>query len=239
MPAKRKKTDTAIIVAIVGVIGTLIAAIFSSPVLIALLERATPAAQPSASAATDVNQVLVFNQDFENGTTSGFAFDEGTWKIGKDKSNNVLEGIGDLSQPDIWPMAIFGPNDFTNGMVEFNIKFNRFQDEASASFHFRYNDESTYSAYVMQNSAGLGYRERKDEWVFKPFNKETERPIAFAVDTWYTIRVEARGERVSLYIDNNRIFNASDDRLQRGGLVFSLAPGFEVMIDDIKVWSLE
>lgn len=238
MPAKNKKTDTTVIVAIIGVVGTVIAAIFSSPVLIAMLERETPVAQPSA-AATDINKVLIFSQDFENGTTSGFAFDEGDWEISKDKSNNVLEGIADISQPDIWPMGIFGSNDFTNGIVEFRIKFNQFQNDSGVSFHFRYTDEDTYSVSLMQNDVELGYRNAKDEWNLTPFSKETVRPFVLTTDAWYVIRVEARGDRISLYIDNNRIFNASDDRLQRGVLVFSLAPGYEVMIDDVKVWSLE
>lgn len=244
MPAKSKKTDTVVIVAIIGLVGTVIAALFSSPVLIALLERKTPVpgsseASVTAAPSTNANKVLVFNQDFENDSTSGFAFDGGDWKISNDKSNKVLEGIADKSEPDIWPMATFGPSDFANGIVEFKIKFSQLQDDTSASLHFRYTREATYSVTMMPSGVEMGYRDSKSKWTISLLSEETSRPFTFTIGTWYVIRVEAYGDRFSLYIDDNRMFSASDDRLQRGLLILSLAPGYRIMIDDVKVWSLE
>lgn len=241
--SKRKKTDTAVIIAIIGLVGTIIAALFSSPVLIAMLERGTPSAQPSEALvneaqSTNAGKVLVFSQDFEKGTISGFAFDGGEWKITSDQSNKVLEGIADASV-DVWPMAFFGPADFADGVIEFKIKFNQFQNDASASFHFRYNDEATYSISMLQTNIGLGYRTGKNGWSLTPLNEKTNLPFTFENGVWYWVRVETRSDRFSIYIDNNRLFNASDNRLQRGGFVFSLAPGYKIMIDDINVWSME
>jgi hypothetical protein len=236
---KRKKMDTAVIVAIIGLSGTVIAALFSSPVLIALLERKTPTAPPTETSPTDGDRVLVFSQDFEDDTTSGFAFDEGDWKIIRDKSNKVLEGIADVSTPDIYPSATFGPSDFADGVVEFKIKFNQFTNDESASLHFRYTNQATYSVLFMQDNIGLGYRDMQIGGNFVPLSEETYRPFNLAVGTWYGIRLEARGDRFSLYVDGNRLFSASDNRLQRGRLIFAIAPGFKVTMDNVKVWSSE
>lgn len=237
MPEKRKKTDVAIIVAIIGLAGTLITALFTSPVLIALLERKTPVPTPnSQTSSTDVNKVLAFSSDFESGSLDDFTFDGGNWKIVKDKNNNALEGTADKSMPDVWPMAIFGPSDLGNGVVELKLKFKQLQSDISSSLMFRYNSDASYSITMTQNSVEMGYRDRATGWEFVPFSDSTSRPFDPKPNEWYTMRLEMDGSQAAFFINNNRIFSASDDRLPSGGLNFSIGPGYQIELDDVYVW---
>lgn len=56
---KEKKTDTAIIVAIIGLIGTVVAAIFGSPVLIALIQKTPAATLTATSSLTPIVSALL------------------------------------------------------------------------------------------------------------------------------------------------------------------------------------
>lgn len=42
-----------------------------------------------------------------------------------------------------------------------------------------------------------------------------------------------------VFVDNNRIMSARDDRLSKGGLSFSAEAGMRVAFDDVKAWELK
>ena len=136
-------------------------------------------------------------------------------------------------------MVTFGPSDFSNGIIEFRIRINQFASETAASLRFRYTSQSTYSLSFSQNQIALGYRDMQNDWILEPFNNEASRTFLFEQGIWYLVRLEARGSQFTVFIDNNRLFNTSDNRLQKGGLNFSLNPGYQAMFDDVKVWELK
>ncbi|SRR5581483_3004596 len=229
---KGKKPETTIIVAVLGLVGTIIAALLGSPLLAKLLEPSTPT--PSAVVTTIGNtQVPVFSQDFETGT-SGFSFDQGNWTVGKDKANKVLS-VDASSAPAI---ATFGPNDFTNGVMEFKVNFKQLQGNG-VSFNFRRTSEATYALLLTQNQVSMGYRDIKNNGTFEPFNADTTRAFTFQTGTWYAIRIEARGSELILTIDNNRLFSATDDRITNGGFNFEIRQGNQIMFDDLNIWALQ
>jgi hypothetical protein len=246
-----KKRDTTLIIAVIGLIGTVSAALLSSPVLIELiraqqatdtpsLEAPSPGAEPDTpEPPVGQNQVLVFQEDFDDDKISGIAFDGGDWEVGKDKSNQVLAVDATSVSPGSVATAIFGPSDFKDGIIEFRLRVNRFENETTASLRFRSTGQSTYSLSFMQNQAKLGYQEAQNDWYLEPLGDETSRSFLFEEAVWYLVRLEARGTEFTVFIDNNRLFSASDNRLRTGGLNFSLSPGYQAMFDDIKVWELE
>jgi len=255
--SKEKKDNSGMIIAIIGLVGTLVAAALGSPLLVELLKNKqateTPASIVTETPVTKVEtpdihtqgppefteQNLIFRENFDNDNVSGFSYDVGQWQLGKDKSNQVLEGDSTASSPDAVSAAIFGPSDFTNGIIEFRIRVNQFASDATASLNFRYTDQSTYSLSFLQNQVILGYRDSRNDWVLKPFSNETSRSFLFEQGVWYLVRLEARGSEFTVYIDNNRLFSASDNSLQKGGLEFTLNPGYRVMFDDVSVWELK
>ena len=258
MPKEKsdKKDNNAMTIAIIGLIGTLVAAALGSPVLVELIKSKQTTETPPAivtetrtgntenpntktPAASFTEQTLIFSEDFENEKVSGFAFDGGKWQIAKDRSNKVLEGDASTLAPTSTAMAIFGPSDFSNGIIEFRIRVNKFSSDSTANINFRDSNQSTYSLAIMQNVAIFGFRESQNDWYLEPFSSETSRSFLFEESVWYLIRIEVRGSQFVVFIDNNRLFSANDSRLEKGGLVFALNPGYQVMFDDVKVWELK
>jgi len=249
MPKEAKeKKDNAMTIAIIGLVGTLIAAALGSPVLVELIKNKQATKTPASTAQTPgtktqtpafTNQTLIFSEDFENGKASGFSFDGGEWEIGKDKSNQVLEVDSTSLSSGTVARAIFGPSDFNNGVIEFLFRFNLFASDATASVRFRFTGNSTYSLSFLQNQVNLGYRDSQNDWYLEPFSEETSHPFRFETGIWYSMRLEARGSEFTVLIDDNRIFNAKDERLGKGSLEFTLNPGFKAMFDDVSVWELK
>ena len=251
-PKERKKMDSAIIIAIIGLIGTLLAGLLSSPLLLELIERNSVTETPPAlvtdepapvttspdtptEAPVGTNEVLVFNADFEDNAASGFGFDHGNWQVGKDKSNFVLEAQSDTD----FSSATFGPNDFDNGIIEFRIRFEQAQNEGGMILFFRSTDSESYAIYLMRNQLLLGNHVVDADQQVVPFDNSAVRAFTFTQGTWYTVRVEARGSQMIVSIDGNRLVSARDTRLKKGSLLFSLDPGWQATFDDISVWALQ
>jgi len=253
---KEKKDNSGLTIAIIGLVGTLVAAALGSPLLVELIKNKQATETPPGvvteepAGNTEVpdidtpspgftEQTLIFSENFDTEKASGFAFDGGQWQVGKDKSNKVLEGDSTSVSPGEVARAIFGPSDFSSGIIEFRIRINQFGNEETADIRFRFTDQSTYSLAIMQDLAILGYRDSRNDWYLEPFSGETSRPFTFEESVWYLVRIEARGSQFSVFIDNNRLFSASDEHLQKGGLEFAINPGYLVMFDDVQVWELK
>lgn len=227
---RSKKVDTAIIVAVIGLIGTLIAALLGSPVLTKWLQPAPAPTPTSPSGAT-----LIFSQDFESGTTSGFAFEAGDWKVVKDRSNYVLQGTASNTEN---ATAFFGPADFSDGIVEFKLKFIQLH---GMYLDFRLTDTATYSVYFTpagQNIVIILNSLEGNDWQNTELGPASSQLFTFQNNTEYTARLEARGDRFTLSMDGNRLISGSDTRLQQGRLRFNIEAGTVIDIDDVKVWSL-
>lgn len=243
MPKEERTKDRSMLIAIIGLVGTLIAALLGSPVLVELLRNnqgtETPTAvvtQPPGSTESVVTQtpalteqVLIFQENFDNDNVSGFAF-AGNWQVGKDKNNQVLESSGPGT-------ATFGPSDFTNGVIEFRVKMQENSGNAMAAVNFRDNGQASYALTFSENQLVLGYRENNGP--VQAFGSDTTRALVFENGAWYLIRIEVRGQQMIVFVDNNRIMSASDNRLRKGGLDFSVDTGMQAAFDDIRVWELK
>lgn len=230
----KEKVNPAILVAIFGLIGTIITAIFASPVLIALIERGDSTATTSPTAASPANTVLVFSEDFEDGVATGFSFDLGKWSVVKDKSNRVLELRAITPSDGILADAPFGPSEFGDGIIELQVKFIEF---GNFYLFFREQSGTKYTLYVMHDQIILGYLTPEEQII--PINETTIYDITLEQDTWYTLRLEARKERLIFRLDGNQIFSASDGRLQTGDTGLAADPGSVIYFDNIKIWSYE
>lgn len=230
----KRKTNPVIVVAVIGLAGTIIAALLSSPVLIKLIESvsATEPASAPAAEAPPANATLVFNEDFEDGVASGFSFDLGEWRVVKDKSNRVLELQAITPSDDILADAPFGPSEFSDGIIESKIKFIEF---GSFYLFFREQDGAKYALYLMSDQIILGYLTPNERLV--PLSETTNYYITLEKDVWYTLRLEARGERLTFSLDGNQIFSASDGRLRTGDLGLAADPGSIIYFDNVKIWS--
>jgi hypothetical protein len=293
--SKEKKIDTAIVVAIIGLCGTICVGLLNSPLLVKFImdrasltqtvtpitagtpleitatpaitgtpfiDTATPAVLTTLTATVDIvtptattprptrtrtpatatlgaPQVLqqVFKADFENNFASGFGFTFGDWKILKDKTNHLLQGDSVGSVPPA-AVAYFGPSDFTDGAVEFRVKF----PILSSNLYFEFRQDETNGSYALHvdptnKVIALGANMLADKKrQFSEIGSGARQAFTFQKDIWYKIRVEIKGEKMVVSIDDNLILLASDSHLVHGRLRFTLDPNSIVDFDETNVW---
>ena len=246
MPKDDSRKNNSIAIAIIGLIGTIVTAVFGSPVFVEWIRSQQTTVPPTAivtqlppieteNPVIDTpepsfsEKILIFREDFDNDNVSGFAYD-GYWQVGKDKNNRILETTGPGK-------AIFGPSDFTNGVIEFRMQIQENTGDGIAVVNFRDNGETAYALSFTMNQLDLGYRESNGS--IQTFSAETTRSLLFEKDAWYLINIEIRGSQIIVYVDNNRIMSASDQRLGKGGLNFTIDSGVQAAFDDIQIWELK
>lgn len=255
-PKSKEKANPTVIVAVIGLAGTLITALLASPVLIALIEEEAPTATPppavtTEAPATEANltepvvptdtpanptQVLVFENTFNNETMDGFTVQSGEWHPGMDKNEPVLEGIGPADESQIAAVD-FGAGDFSDGIIEFNM---RFRTLGGFILSYRSSSDQVYSLYLdpLQREITIGYSSENNDWELEPFKGTCFRSHTFPLNTWYQVRLETVGDQVDLWINDEPFLSCSDSRLTTGGLSFMLQNGAYVLLDDVRVWEL-
>jgi hypothetical protein len=224
---------------IISLIVTLVAALLGSPVLVEWIKSQQATATPSTPITQTpivvtplpdyTDQILIFHEDFDSDNVSGFSY-QGNWQIGKDKNNRILE----TGEPG---KATFGPSDFTNGIIEFRVQIQNGAEGNAAAVNFRESGNTAYALVIAENQIFLGLRDGNGS--VQVLSDESVRSLVFEPETWYLIRVEVRGPQMIVFVDNNRIMSASDDRLSKGGLSFSVNAPMQTAFDDVSVWELK
>jgi len=268
---RQKRIDTTVIIALIGLCGTLAAALLSSPLLLKWMDRTpvptttlpatatpetatptnfplptttrgpgptetpvpAPVFSPTAPQPTPGQALLVFSEDFEDNTASGFGFSNGQWVLSKDRGNVGLEGKADSAKAPA--SAVFGPSDFSNGSVEFQVKF---KNSGGFLLNFRDDDTRTYALYLSppDQQLTIGYSSAAANWQLEPLAGPSRRRFTFTEGVWYTVRVEVSGPQIAVWVDGNRLMSVSDDRLAQGYLEFAIQSPALVVVDNIKVW---
>ncbi len=225
---KRQKMDKAIVVALIGLAGTIVAALFASPMIGVWLAK-TPAAEPvNASSRT---QDLVFDNDFEDGEITGFYISSDKWQVIKDGGNSALELSGTGSGNTT---ASFGSNDFSDGVIEFRIKYKNFD---GFILIFRASGGEVYTLYLAPTDGEikLGYGNAANDWNLEPFRNGISL-LNFSEDVWYDIKLEVLNDQMTLWVGGNKTLSSQDSRLQQGGLEFAIQYDGTVFLDNVKVY---
>lgn len=239
MPSKSQKTkiNPTILAALIGLTGTLITAIFASPLLIELIQRSD--AQVTATAGVSslsTPGTLIFSQNFDDGSTSGFSLRDGNWRVIREKSKRALEftavGTG-------WPAGTmyFGPSNISNVVIEFQIEFKKL-----SGFYLGFREQSNGDSYVIgfdpNNKVIVWAANIYDgsNWNFSPIESQ---PFTFQQDKWYRIRVETNNEEATITIDGNRMISGFDTQFSDGSLRFELQPDADILLDDVNIWAID
>jgi hypothetical protein len=244
MPKTEKKTanekkglDAAVIVAVIGLFSALTVGVLNSSLIAKLLDRAFAPSAPTETSPAPSDGSLIFNQNFEDNVASGFAFETGKWEVVKENANFVLKGVAtETTQPAA--TAYFSSNDFSDGLVEFRVKFLK-QPDLYLDFHVQDN----VGSYVLdlspklQSVALATNTFENNDWKWAPVSSNSELLFTFQQDVWYKMQLKMQGEKLILNIDGNQILSASDSRFTRGRLRFALDPNAAIELDDVKVWS--
>jgi hypothetical protein len=195
----------------------------------------TTAVSPTTAPPAPTQTVLSFDRDFES-NTSGFAFEKGQWNPAKDKGNGVLEGNAAGLTDDV-AAAVFGPADFSDGLIEFQVLFKNI-DFGGLYLNFRDNFNEAYVLYLspFDQQIVVGYNGQPVDWHLQPFSDRSVQSFSFAQDTWYTVQLEVLGNSFTVWVDENRLFTTNDERFNQGRLLFAIDEGGNVLIDNVKVW---
>jgi len=238
MPTKSKKSkvNPTIVAALIGLVGTLVTALLASPVLIELIKRSDAQTTSTANtSSTSTGTTLIFSQNFDDGSTSGFALKDGKWQVVRDESKRVLEftAVGTA-----WPAGtmFFGPSNISDVVIEFQLKFKKL---SGLYVHFR--EQENGDSYVIS----FDPNDSVVVWAttlagkFAPVESAASQPFTFQQDVWYPIRVEARGEQVTVTISGNRTISGFDPQFSNGSLRFALQPDAAILLDDVNIWSAD
>ena len=239
--AKNKGSNAVIIVAIIGLIGTIFAAMLSSDWFGELIKRPTPTVlatipPPGTTVGPTLpsGTMLIFEEDFEDTTASGIAYGAGTWEIVKDKANHVLQVRADTPSQAVLADAVFGPSDFASGIIQFGLKF---ITQGKVWINFRELGGPGYYLLLdaVDGQISLGYKSPGANGLFD-YAGLVANPATFQTETWYLVHIEVRNDQMIVFVDNNRVFSASDGRLLLGRLTFTASQGTVASFDDIRVW---
>lgn len=90
--------------------------------------------------------------------------------------------------------------------------------------------ESRGAQIIHQQTGGSGCQDASQSSV---------NALSLELNRWYSVRIEAVGPRITVYLDGQRILELRDDQpLLTGGIILSVKPGGTVQYDDIRVINL-
>jgi hypothetical protein len=199
------------------------------------IQRSTTNATTSISPAEQLlkaqNDALLYSQDFENGNADGIG-NYGpvqNWTIENENGNhiycnNVLGGVSEL----------IGTDHLTNFAIELKVKPVEISDDSYISVMARDNRSTSQTYYGALNFS----THYADLNVSDPFQGFGRLLVPTQLNTWYKLRLEAAGNKLSFYVDDKLISSATDDNLTQGKAGFAIVDKMKVCIDDIRIWEL-
>ena len=188
---------------------------------------------------------LLFNNDFNDGSSRGFHFRSGKWSVVDDGTGNKVLQADPVSANNL-PNATFGPANFTDGTVEFRLRITRADlqlDHHVAEFGFRNqalisgNQTHYILAYEPAPPPGLTmyYQEKGGPWQSLDTGPGGV-PMPNGVGDWASVRVELQGQDMNVLVDGSPLLTVSDSRDSGGGLFLAALGDLTVQFDDINVW---
>lgn len=228
---KSKKLDKAIVIALIGLAGTVLAALIASPVFEKFFSS-TPV--PETTGEQEAVSDRIFWEDFENGHFSGLSITTQEWQVMDYEGGSILE----VSGTDTGNTTVsFGTNDFSDGSIQFRLLFKNF---GGFILTFRSNaDVETYTLYLAPRSSEikLGYGGAANGWNLEAF-EDGIRSFDFTENVWYEVKLEANGDQFTLWVDNKKLLTARDERLRQGKTEFAVQYEGTVLLDDIAIYQL-
>jgi serine/threonine protein kinase len=191
-----------------------------------VLNKVVPVSGPDA-VPVDPSSIL-FQQNFEKASANNSYTKFGNWSIVSDENGNHI--LCNNSSPN-WVNLVFGNESWENYAVEAKVKT------------AEQNPDNSIEIYSRLNSAFTGYRGslsymRAFLFFTSPFKNLTFSSIKTESSKWYTLRLEAFGDQIKFYIDNQLMGIAYDGQRSMGKSGVGVSPNVKACVDDIRVWKL-
>ena len=149
----------------------------------------------------------IFHENFSSGFDKWIT-QAGTWTTTKQTAH--ASGNAHFAYVDSdWTDYIFEATVRCQGSSNPSI------DWLKAYVFFRIQDENNYYRYGIQGETGVLslYKRINREW-----RQLRTAPFIPEKNKWYTLRVEVEGDRITCFIDNQRIMALNDSSFQHGGI---------------------
>jgi hypothetical protein len=197
---------------------------------------------PTQTAIAADNGELVFNEDFETGTTNQFVTKAGKWQVITDETgNHVYQADKQSSMINKTQIKL---ENFKNGVIQFKMRYREWTPKDSnpgiGYLFFRLQGQDFSDAYTVQ--CGFDWKTCIVNYV--PNDPANDWPVLskfsvdFTVDQWYELRVEVNDNQIVVYLNGVLVAEETDNlsRLTSGRVGFQVGPNTTVQYDDIQVW---
>lgn len=171
--------------------------------------------------------VILFEQDFEAGTSEGLSIASGEWNISGDSTGNHSL----CNKPvDIYSVFTFGKSWWKDYAVEMKIKMLD-------------NKQATYVALMTRNDGYYGsidYINRSYELAVSPpeYRSLGQGTFHTPIHDLISLRLEAAGHQIKYYINDHLVVVGFDVIYSQGNAKVVISPGLSVCIAGIHAWSL-
>ncbi len=179
-----------------------------------------------------VNAAVLFGDNFDDGNSSGWSVQYGTWSVISDSGSYVYYKSG-TDEGRSWA----GSSSWTNCSVEARVKVDNFNGSNRAMVCGRYKDGNNYYAASLYNSSG-GTLEIRRKVSGSSTTIASKSNIGLSTGTWYTVKLVMNGSNISMYLDGVLQLSATDSSLPSGyvGLVpYKVTAKYDnIVVDDLS-----
>jgi hypothetical protein len=172
---------------------------------------------------------VLFQENFEDDKPLPFSYVEnGDWKQVSDETGNHVYEIDNQTG---YPQIRFGSDLWKNYGFEFRTRILDLTSSDSLVFCIvRLQGSQYYQLDINDQSIMLGTE--------PPFQALGDKWISIGKGIWFSIRMEAQGTQIRVFLDNNLIIDITDSHVSQGSMTLGVAPGTYAQFDDIRVISL-
>ena len=173
-----------------------------------------PAAQTSSLLLPTPQGNLVFDENFDDGiatgmTVTGDPITNAKWEIIDNNNGDKLFQEENKSGVD-WVGFTLGTTSITNGTIEYKVKLVDY-GSSSVFCNFRQNSQSRYVFALGENDISIVYQDT--EWHIL---NNAVAPYDFKNNVWYEVRIDLKGNEITVYLDSNKVLTTNDDKLKQG-----------------------
>jgi hypothetical protein len=217
---------------IIGTILTLVALSFFG----AFPPRSGTTSPTSTATIENTADSVLFSEDFEDGKSQNLIPLEGNWKVVLDETGNFVYDIDNMLG-NRYVGASFGSVLWKDYTVSYRARLLEYNGQKSQiTLYFRnssWGGDSYEQNIKFDNYVHLGF------WSGNTWTRIKSSNFNFGTDTWYSVKIEAYGQKITVYINDEKVIDIQDNRRDSGQLVLALGLNTHAQFDDILVTTKE
>jgi len=206
-------------------------------------DNAVPADTTTKVLSITISNIVTYlEEDFEDGDFAGWIIvDEGTSRAPSDwliywnaleQNSDIYDGDRDARQPDLLGTYAYW-NDLSWTDYEATLEL-RSDDDDAIGVMFRYQDADNYYRFSMDNERQYRRLIRKYQGTVTVL---AEANFGFKMNFWNLVKIKAIGESISIYLNEELIFNVNDAAIASGGIALYSWYNSAAKFDNIVVKS--